>query len=162
MTAPTYDHIYINGFVRSSYSSTKIFLKSECKVQLRKLLNLSWINDDILEIIVLSSYTTKLKEKICTIPSLTVLESFDPLSPKSYNSDIDDCSVNYDQMKKSLRRTMIKRLAQSSNESSNAKTREYINDWILKRGWCNEFNSQLIKCKNSRHNATGRLSPIIF
>lgn len=124
-------------------------------------MNLSWINNDILEIVVLSSYTTKLKEKISIISSLSVLENFDPLNPKSYNPDIEQSNVKYDAMRKSLRRAMIKRLAHSSNDSSNSKTKDYIRDWIGKRGWSNEFKVQLTKSRNSYANAPSMLSSIL-
>lgn len=138
---PVCSHLYVSGMLRMSLSAVKERLKRpDIRAQLRHIINLSWINDTVLEIIVLEKASLVLQQRFKIHPTIHLLEGFDPLDPEYFSWQ---SKVSGFRKKLALKKAFLKRLASSSIISSSAKTKNYLSAWVERRGWTSDFNTVL-------------------
>lgn len=140
-TVPICEHIYVSGIKRKSLSAVKEQLKGlSLRIQIRHIINLSWVNDQVLEMIIIQRHAAKIAQQIRDHAVLFLVDGFDPLDPinHSWNGRIPAEGKLL-----ALKKSFLQRLADSSSMSSSNKTKSYLSAWVDKRGWSTEYLDML-------------------
>ena len=104
--------------------------------------NLSWIDKQILEILVDSNHAPSIKNRIGKSSEYDVKSDLDPLSAKSFHWDDD---IRPQSKEAILKRNFVLRLSASMISTKQESTRQYIMDWANNRGIGQQLRQQLQK-----------------
>lgn len=140
---PQYRHPHVRGFSRGRLSKLRErLLAPDLRIHLRDVLNLSWINDEVLEMIVTQKSAMIIEFKISQHPELSVIHDFNPLDTETFTWSPH---VSKAKQTSALRQAFLTRLAKSSMASTSGKTTDYLHSWVKKSGWSEQYMALLKK-----------------
>ena len=135
--------LYISNMPFLSIQNVKAILAGDpLRIQLRHIYNISWIDKQILELLVNSNHSDRIKNRIGKHSDYFVKSDFDPLSADSFNWE---GKMSLESKKAVLKRNFAMRLAASIASTKLESTRQYIMSWANNRGIGQQLRSQLQK-----------------
>ncbi|KAG0126639.1 hypothetical protein HOY82DRAFT_542461 [Tuber indicum] len=118
----------------------KLLAQTPTSIHLRHIRNLSWIEDQILEILVDSNHLQKFKNRIIYHSNFRICSKFNPLDPASFDQENNIPPESKHQV---LRSNLINRLASSISSTSQMLTRKNILSWAENRSIGVRLRTQL-------------------
>ena len=152
--------LYISNMPFLSIPNVKAILAGDpLRIQLRHIYNLSWIDKEILELLVDSNHADRIKNRIGKHSDYYVKSDFDPLSADSFNWE---GKISPESKKAVLKRNFAMRLAASIGSTKLESTRQYIMAWAKNRGIGQLLEHQLQKAEIiiPDHNMNSTTLPI--
>ena len=112
------------------------------RIHLGYIFNLSWIDKQILELLVDSNHADRIRNRIGKNSEYYVKSDFDPLSADSFNWERQ---ISPESKNALLKRNFALRLAASIGSTKLESTRQLIMAWAKNRGIGHQLESQLEK-----------------
>jgi len=137
--------LYIGNMPFLSIQNVKTILAGDpLRIQLQHIYNLSWIDKQILELLVDSNHADRIKNRIGKHSDYYVKSDFDPLSPASFNWE---GKISPEPKMALLKRNFAMRLAASIGSTKLESTRQSIMAWATHRGIGQQLQHQLQKAE---------------
>lgn len=135
---PECKFLYLGGLKRVRLGELrKIMGPQGWGINLRHLINLSWVTDSVLEMIILQSHLKHVKTVIFKQEEVYVLSGFDPLEVGNFPWP-DNISI--EEKSSLLRNALITRFAKSLITTSDNRTKKFLQHFIKLHGWTTEFD----------------------
>ena len=135
--------LYISNMPFLTIKNVKAILAGDpIRIHLRYIYNLSWIDKQILELLVDSNHADRIKNRIGKNSEYFVKSDFDPLAPDSFNWE---GQISVESKKALLKRNFATRLAASIGATKLESTRQCIMTWAKHRGIGPQVEYQLQK-----------------
>lgn len=150
---PRCKFLYITGLPFKNLSNVRNTLGPKgLGINLRHVLNVSWVTDTVLEAIILEPHVKEVERRIgrpvvglCTVPG------YDPLNVGNFPWPAD-----FHQERKHLlfRQALVSRFARSYAGSNSWQTKRFMSDFMHRRGWKEQFLEEVTRymIKSSAEN----------